>query len=114
MCDGTRLAVKPGRQLDYQILICGLMLVLQLVAGEDHKADIFSEYYHCKDTFHFRWIQKKIEKRIPNVVAALDTIEKELKRQAGARVGQLLQSVYFNLLSNASQVAKKRSPKDKI
>ena len=90
------------------------MLVLQLVAGEDHKADIFSEYYHCNDTFHFRWIQKKIEKRIPTVDAAFDTIEKELRRPAGARVGQLLKSVYFNLLQKASQIAKKRSPKDKI
>ena len=90
------------------------MLVLQLVAGEDHKADIFSEYYHCEDTFHFRWIKKTIEERIPNVVAAFDTIEKELRRPAGARVGQLLQSVYFNLLQRASQIAKKRSPKDEI
>ena len=90
------------------------MLVLQLVAGEDHKADIFSLYYNCEDTFHFRWNQKKIEKRIPTVEAAFDTIEKELRRQAGARVGQLLQSVYYNLLSRASQVAKKRSPKNKI
>ena len=56
------------------------MLVLQLFAGEDQKHDIFSEYYHCEDTFHFRWIQKTIEKRIPNVVAAFYTIEKELKR----------------------------------
>ena len=90
------------------------MLVLQLVAGEDHKAEIFSEYYTCDVTFQFRWIQKKIEKRIPNVVAALDTIEKELKRQAGARVGQLLQSVYFPLLQKATQLAKKRSPMKKI
>ena len=90
------------------------MLVLQLVAGEDHKADIFSEYYTCDETFHFHIIEKKIEKRIPNVVAAFDTIEKELRRPAGARVGQLLQSVYFNLLQRVSQIAKKRSPKDKI
>ena len=34
MRDKTPLVVKPGRNLDYQILICGLMLVLQLVAGE--------------------------------------------------------------------------------
>ena len=93
---------------------CGLMLVLQLVAGEDHKADIFSEYYTCDDTFHFHIIQKKIAKRIPTVDIAFDTIEKELRRPAGARVGQLLQSVYFNLLQKASQIAKKRSPKDKI
>ena len=74
------------------------MLVLQLVAGEYHKSEIFTEFYSCDVTFHFRWIQKTIEERIPNVVAAFDTIEKELKRQAGARVGQLLQSVYNNLL----------------
>ena len=37
----------------------------------------------------------------------IETIEKELKRKAGARVGQLLQSVYFPLLQKASQVAKK-------
>ena len=90
------------------------MLVLQLVAGQDHKSDIFSEYYHCEDTFHFRWIQKKIEKRIPTVDAAFDTIEKELRRPAGARVGQLLQSVYFPLLQKATQLAKKRSPVKKI
>ena len=90
------------------------MLVLQLVAGEDHKSEIFTEYYSCDVTFHFRWIQKTIEKRIPTVVAAFDTIEKELKRQAGARVGQLLQSVYFPLLQKATQLAKKRSPVTKI
>ena len=90
------------------------MLVLQLFAGEDQKHDIFTTYYHCEDTLHFRWIQKTIEKRIPNVVAAFDTIEKELKRQAGARVGQLLQSVYFPLLQKAAQLAKKRTPAKKI
>ena len=90
------------------------MLVLQLFAGEDQKHDIFTTYYHCEDTFHFRFIQKKIEKLIPTVELAFDTIEKELRRPAGARVGQLLQSVYFNLLQKASQIAKKRSPKDKI
>ena len=90
------------------------MLVLQLVAGEDHKSEIFTEFYSCDVTFHFRWIQKTIEKRIPTVVAAFDTIEKELKRQAGARVGQLLQSVYFPLLQKATQLAKKRSPLTKI
>ena len=36
------------------------MLVLQLVAGEDHKADIFGEFYTCDDTFHFHIIEKKI------------------------------------------------------
>ena len=90
------------------------MLVLQLVAGEDHKSEIFTEYYSCDVTFHFRWIQKTIEKRIPTVVAAFETIEKELKRQAGARVGQLLQSVYFPLLQKATQLAKKRTPLKKI
>ena len=90
------------------------MLVLQLVAGEDHKAEIFSEFYTCDVTFHFHWIQKTIEKRIPTVVAAFDTIEKELKRQAGARVGQLLQSVYFPLLQKATQLAKKRSTLKRI
>ena len=90
------------------------MLVLQLVAGEDHKAEIFSEYYTCDVTFHFRWIQKKIEKRIPTVVAAFDTIEKDLRRPSGARVAQLLQSVYFPLLQKATQLAKKRSPKKRI
>ena len=90
------------------------MLVLQLVAGEDHKSEIFTEFYSCDVTFHFRWIQKTIEKRIPTVVAAFDTIEKELKRQAGARVGQLLQSVYFPLLQKATQLAKKRTPLKKI
>ena len=90
------------------------MLVLQLVAGEDHKAEIFSEYYTCDDTFHFNFIQKKIAKQIPTVDLAFDTIEKELRRPAGARVGQLLQSVYFPLLQKATQLAKKRSPLKKI
>ena len=90
------------------------MLVLQLVAGEDHKSEIFTEYYSCDVTFHFRWIQKTIEKRIPTVEAAVTAIEKDLRRPSGARVVQLLQSVYFPLLQKASQVAKKRSPKKKI
>ena len=63
------------------------MLVLQLVAGEDHKAEIFSEYYTCDDIFHFDIMQKKIAKQIPTVDLAFDTIEKDLRRQAGARVG---------------------------
>ena len=92
---------------------CGLMLVLQLVAGEDHKADIFSEYYTRDDTFHFHIIQKKIAKQIPTVDLAFDTIEKELRRPAGVRVGQLLRSVYFNLLQKASQIAKKTEPQGK-
>ena len=92
----------------------GLMLVHQLVAGEDQKPEIFTEYHRCDDTFHFNIIQKKIAKRIPTVDAAFTTIEKELRRPTGARVGQLLKSVYFNLLQKASQIAKKRSPKDKI
>ena len=90
------------------------MLVLQLFAGEDQKHDIFTTDYNCEDTFHFRWIQKTIEKRIPTVVAAFDTIEKELKRQAGARVGQLLQSVYFPLLQRASQIAKNVAPRQRL
>ena len=90
------------------------MLVLQLVAGEDHKPEIFTEYHRCDDTFHFDIIQKKIMRKIPTVEAAFTTIEKELRRPTGARVGQLLKSVYFNLLQKASQIAKKRSPKDKI
>ena len=59
MRDKTELVVKPGRNLDYQILICGLMLVLQLFAGEDQKHDIFTTYYHCEDTFHFNIIEKR-------------------------------------------------------
>ena len=90
------------------------MLVLQLVAGEDHKPEIFTEYHRCDDTFHFAIIQKKIMKKIPAVDAAFTTIEKDLRRPSGARVGQLLKSVYFNLLQKASQIARKRSPKDKI
>ena len=65
-------------------------------------------------TFHFHIIEKKIARQIPTVDLAFDTIEKELRRPAGARVVQLLQSVYFPLLQKASQVAKKRSPKDTI
>ena len=90
------------------------MLVLQLVAGEDHKPEIFTEFHRCDDTFHFDIIQKKIAKKIPTVDAAFTTIEKDLRRPSGARVGQLLKSVYFNLLQKASQIARKRSLKDKI
>ncbi len=90
------------------------MLVHQLVAGEDHKPEIFTEYHRCDDVFHFDIIQKKMLRKIPTVEAAFTTIEKDLRRPAGARVGQLLKSVYFNLLQKASQIAKKRSPKDKI
>ena len=53
---------------------CGLMLVLQLVAGEDHKPEIFTGYHRCDDTFHFDIIQKKIMKKIPAVDAAFTTI----------------------------------------
>ena len=90
------------------------MLVLQLVAGENQKSEIFTEYHRCDDTFNFDIIKKKIMKKIPAVEAAFTTIEKDLRRPAGARVGQLLKSVYFNLLQKASQIAKKRSPRDKI
>ena len=56
MRDETPLAVTPGRNLDYQILICGLMLVLQLFAGEDQKHDIFTTDYNCEDNFRFHII----------------------------------------------------------
>ena len=51
------------------------MLVLQLVAGEDHKPEIFTEYHTCDDTFHFAIIQKKIMKKIPTVDPALNAGE---------------------------------------
>ena len=62
------------------------MLVLQLVAGENHKPEIFTEYHIWDDTFHFAIIQKKIMKKIPAVDAAFDAIEKKLTRQPGTRV----------------------------
>ena len=50
------------------------MLVHQLVAGEDQKPEIFTQYHRCDDCYHFAIIQKKIAKKIPTVDAAFTTI----------------------------------------
>ncbi len=98
----------------HQIILCGLLLVNQLVASEHYKHTIFTANYCCNEQISFDDIQRQLKRKIPTVDAAFDAIEKELKRPAGTRVEQLLKNVFFGLLQEASEVAAKPDKKDKI
>jgi len=60
-------------------------------------------------------VKRKIkERRLAQNYAAPDAIEKELARHPGARVGQLLRSVFFKLLKKAAEIATKRKKEDRV
>ncbi len=94
--------------------MCGLLLVLQLVAGEKGTCDLLTKHHRCNESFDFTAICKQIKKKIDTIDLAFDAIEEEVKRRSGARVEQLLKKVFFNLLQKAREVAKKQSTKKEI
>ena len=106
MREGTGVVVKADGDLHIQIILCGLQLVHQLVAGEHYKHTLFDTDHYCTDQICFKYLQKQIQKQIPTVDAAFDAIEKELTRAPGCRVEQLLRSVFFKLIKKAAEIVK--------
>ena len=90
MRDGTNIPIKAGADLHHQIVLCGLRLVHQLVAGENYKHTLPNADHHCNDEISFGDLQRQIKRKIDSVDSAFDAIEKELCRHPGARVEQLL------------------------
>ena len=105
MRDGTGVRVKADGDLHLQIILCGLKLVHQLVAGEHYKHTLPDTDHYCTDKICFKYLQRQIQKQIPTVDAAFEAIEKELTRAPGCRVEQLLRSVFFKLLKKAAEIA---------
>jgi hypothetical protein len=105
MRDGTGLTVKADGDLHIQIILCGLKLVHQLVAGEHYKHTLFNTDHYCTDKICFEYLQRQIIKQIPAVEKAFEAIEKELCRHTGCRVEQLLKNVFFKLLKKAAEIA---------
>ena len=49
MRDGTNIPIKADADLQHQIVLCGLSLVHQLVAGEKYKHTLFNSHHYCND-----------------------------------------------------------------
>ncbi len=105
MRDGTGVRVKADGDLHIQIILCGLQLVHQLVAGENYKHTLFDTDHYCHDQICFAYLQRQIIKAIPAVDTAFQAIELELVRAPGCRVEQLLKNVFFKLLKKAAEIA---------
>ena len=114
MRNGTSIPIKADADLHLQIILCGLKLVHQLVAGENYKHTLFDTDHYCTEQICFKYLQRQIQKQIPTVDAAFDAIEKELTRAPGCRVEQLLRSVFFKLLKKAAEIATKRKKEDRM
>jgi len=112
--DGTEIVVKADGDLHIKVILCGLKLVHQLVAGEHYKHTLLDTDHYCTDKIDFKYLQIKIGKQIPTVDAAFATIEKELTRPTGCRVEQLLRNVFFKLLQKAAEIATKRKKEDRM
>ena len=113
MRNGAPVAISP-KTLPLQIILCGLLLVLQLVSGEHFTSDLLTEYHRSNDDFDFAFICKTIKKKNPTVEVAFDAIEEEFVRPAGTRVEQLLKSVFFPLLQKAYAYAARKKHKDDL
>ena len=85
MRNGASVAISP-KSLPLQIVLCGLLLVLQLVAGEKGTCDLLTKHHRCNESFDFTAICKQIKKKIPTIDLAFDAIEEEVKRRSGPRV----------------------------
>jgi hypothetical protein len=48
----TTLTITPSTS-SLQIILCGLLLVLQLVSGEHFTSDLLTDYHRCNDEFDF-------------------------------------------------------------
>ena len=64
---GDLVTVKPDETLGQQIIICGVLLVLQLLGGEVFKSELFEDEIHSLQTFDFRKIENQI---VQHVLAA--------------------------------------------
>ena len=53
MRNGKLLTISLGVNYNYEIILCSLLLVLQLVTGEHCKHSIFTEFYYCNDQISF-------------------------------------------------------------
>ena len=111
--NGAPITVKPATH-GVQIILCGLLLVLQLVAGGDYQSDLLTEHHNCDLSVDFGYICKKVKRKIPTVEAAFDQVEAEFARPSGARVEQLLKSVFFPLLKKAYEVTAQKDPADQM
>ena len=49
MRDGTNIPIKADADLLHQIVLCGLSLLHQLVAGEKYKHTLFNSHHYCND-----------------------------------------------------------------
>ena len=58
MRDGTNIPIKADANLHHQIILCGLSLVHQLVAGEKYKHTLFNTDHYCNDQISFRDLQR--------------------------------------------------------
>ena len=85
MRNGASVAISP-KSLPLQIVLCGLLLVLQLVAGEKGTCDLLTKHHRCNESFDFTAICKQIKKKIDTIDLAFDAIEEEVKRRSGPRV----------------------------
>ncbi len=72
--DNTRVVIKAGADLHHQIILCGLRLVHQLVAGEKYKHTLFNEDHHCNEEISFGDLQRLIKRTIDSVDSAFDAI----------------------------------------
>ena len=60
MRDGTSIKIKADGNLHIQIILCGLQLVHQLVAGEHYKHTLFTTDHYCTDQVCFKYLQQQI------------------------------------------------------
>ena len=112
--EGTGVVVKADGDLHIQIILCGLKLVHQLVAGEHYKHTLLATDHYCTDQICFKYLQRQIQKHILTVDKAFEAIEKELVRAPGCRVEQLLRNVFFKLLKKAAEIATERKKEDRM
>ena len=114
MRDGTNIPIKADADLLHQIVLCGLSLLHQLVAGEKYKHTLFNTDHDCNEQISFGDLQRQIIREIATADNAFDAIEKELCRQTGPRVEQLLKKVFFGLLAKAAEVANNPNQQDEM
>ena len=58
MRDGTNIPIKADADLHHQIILGGLSLVHQLVAGEKYKHTLFNTDHYCNEQISFEHLQK--------------------------------------------------------
>ena len=58
MRDSTNIPIKADANLHHQIILCGLSLVHQLVAGEKYKHALFNTDHYCNEQISFGDLQR--------------------------------------------------------